>query len=96
MMDPKIFVFYNDMYYPDKSHYLCSNDRLPLTCTQEITTELASSFYKRYKENPFIDFVTWRHAMEALSALLAICEGEYTGHQWIPNTSLQNTNNAEL
>ena len=35
----------------------------------------------------------WRHQMETFSALLALCEGLFTGHRWIPRTK---ANEAEL
>ena len=34
-------------------------------------------------------FTWWRHEMEAFSALLAFCAGNFIGHRWIPLTKGQ-------
>ena len=49
---------------------------------------------KRLHEKYFtLAFWWWRQQMETFFALLALCEGESTGYQWIPLTK---TSDAEL
>ena len=75
---------------------LCRNKsfkRIKIGATLVTTTRVKSIISTVYFHIIVTSLRWWRHQMETFSALLALCEGGFTGDRWIPLTK---ASDAEL